>query len=77
MERLWSPAVATRGNRWQIRARRKRPTGVHGSKLGRVEGVEKLDRVFASVAGEVAVVAVDHGQAASGAHCCAPPTSAD
>src|SRR6266498_1157598 len=31
-----------------------------------VESVEELDRVFASVAGEVAVVAVDHRQA--GAH---------
>jgi hypothetical protein len=35
-------------------------TNVH---RGGVERVEKLDRVFAAVAGEVAVVAVDHAQA--------------
>jgi hypothetical protein len=38
-------------------------TSVHH---GRVEVVEQADRVLASIAGEVAVVAVDHGQA--GAH---------
>jgi hypothetical protein len=48
-----------------------------GNAVGSVVAGSGLDRVFASVAGEVAVVAVDHGQAASGAHCCAPPTSAD
>ena len=38
-------------------------TSVHG---GGVELVEEVDRVLAAVAGEVPVVAVDHGQA--GAH---------
>ena len=38
-------------------------TNVH---RGRAEVVEEADRVFSAVAGEVAVVAVDHGQA--GAH---------
>jgi hypothetical protein len=36
------------------------------ARSGCVERVEELDGVLASVAGEVAVVAVDHGQA--GAH---------
>ncbi len=47
----------------------RRPRSVHQRlrlELGRVECVEELDGVLSSVAGEVAVVAVDHGQA--GAH---------
>jgi hypothetical protein len=52
---------------WKIRARaRLLIVSVHQRprlKLGRAEGVEQLGRVFASVAGEVTVVAVDHGQA--------------
>src|SRR6266508_5246041 len=43
----------------------RRPPSVH-QRPRRVEGVEELDRVLASVASEVAVVAVDHRQA--GAH---------
>jgi len=30
---------------------------------GVCEGVEKMDRVIAAISGEMAVVAVDHGQA--------------
>src|SRR5437763_3732301 len=47
----------------------RRPPSVHQRPrvgLGCIERIEELDRVLASVAGEVAVVAVDHGQA--GAH---------
>src|SRR5438445_5288972 len=117
MERLWSLAVATGGNRWQTGQPRERlkeakrvaagcdgKEGVDGSspsegfsflpalviafvfsadadrifrrppsvhqrpriELGRVERVEELDGVLASVPSEVAVVTVDHCQA--GAH---------
>jgi hypothetical protein len=41
---------------------RRSETRVHQRPRG-VEGVEKLDRLFAAVAGEVAVVAVDHREA--------------
>jgi hypothetical protein len=50
---------------WQ----RRRPRSVHQGPpwpLSRAEIVQQTDRMFASVAWEVAVVAVDHGQA--GAH---------
>src|SRR5438093_11554881 len=56
--------VPAGGGRWF-----RRPRSVHQRPpwpLSRAELVEQADRMLASVAGEVAVVAVDHGQA--GAH---------
>src|SRR6266540_1764701 len=41
----------------------RRPPSVHQRPRRRVECIEQLDRVLASVAGEVAVVAVDHREA--------------
>src|SRR5215207_1209880 len=47
-----------------LRCRFRRPRNVHQRPPG-IECVEELDRVLASVSGEVAVVAIDHGQAGS------------
>src|SRR5437660_11805638 len=46
----------------------QRPRSVHGvdvDRFGAGEGVEQVDRVLATVSGEVAVVAVDHREACS------------